>query len=466
MLKGRENVKKNKSILLLLFVFVIALTIGCSNDTSSAEGGNIGDSGVDTSGEVVDDDESETPEEDIVYKDFSDDDVTLKVATPWGEGYFMSRFGDYVEENYPHFTLEHIDWDGSVEHLEEYYAQGVIPDVFLSFSGQYVLEELDSDFGLDEMIEEYGIDLSHIQPHILEEVRSRDKEGRLVGMPQEVGAIALFYNKTIFDLFGVDYPDPNDSMSWQELFALSEKLTGELNGTNYYGLDLATINAALWELSANSTDPETGEVLIMSDPKYTKFLDLIQQYHNLPGNDGEDKDFYSGNTAMMVGWHGFLHQTLGYEEIEEQIKAKEPFDLAPIPSWEDQPGIGPSPRGVQPWAVNNHSEQKEAAFQFAVIGASEEYQMELARIGTPSILQTTESIEEYGIENELYHGKNLEALFALEPASPEIKSRWDQFVDLKLDNFKESGLDVQEHLRITQEESELKIQDAMAQESQ
>ncbi|KRG11976.1 hypothetical protein ACA29_12875 [Lederbergia galactosidilytica] len=161
----------------------------------------------------------------------------LKIATPWGQDYFMTRVGDYVEEHLPHMTLEHIDWDGSVEGLEELYASNTVPDVLLAFTGQQPLEELDSVFPLEDILEEYGVDLSYLDPLTLDEIRSRDKERRLVGIPQEVGAIGLYYNKEVFDLFGHEYPNPDESMTWDEALELATNLTGSRNGTDFCGLE-------------------------------------------------------------------------------------------------------------------------------------------------------------------------------------------------------------------------------------
>lgn len=443
-------IKRKRSLLVFIFILITGLFIGCSNKGSD---------------EDVQANANNNEDEEIVYKDFSDEEVTLKIATPWGEEYFMDRIGDYAEENLTHIEIEHIDWDGSVSSLEEHYANDIVPDVFLTFTGQSPLEELDSVFGLDDMLEQYNVDLDHIQPSILDEIRSRDKDNRLVGIPQEVGAIGLYYNKEIFDLFGISHPDPDESMTWEELFELASKMTDERNGTKYCGLEMGGLAITpLHQLSASFTDPETGEVLLTKDPKFTKYMDLISQFYNIHGNQDEDCDFAGKTTAMMVGWHGFLHQMIGGETEEEVIEYKSVFDVVPLPTWYDLPGVAPSPRGVQPWAINNHSENKEAALQFLLMGASEEYQLELARIGTPSVLSTAESIEQYGADNELYADKNTAALFKNTPADPEGKSRWDEYVELDLEEFSESNIDVQEFLRIAQDEAEIKIEDAKAQE--
>lgn len=155
-------------------MFVFSLITGCT------------DKGANDSKTLASAIESEEKEAKEVLE-FSDEDVTIGVATPWGEEYFMKRIGDYVEEKNPHITIEHIDWDGTVENLEASYAAGIVPDAFLAFSGQQPLGILDSVYPLDDMLASYNIDLSYVEPLVLDEIRSRDKERRLVGIPQEVG---------------------------------------------------------------------------------------------------------------------------------------------------------------------------------------------------------------------------------------------------------------------------------------
>lgn len=455
--------KKSKAILLLLFIFVIALLFGCSDGTSGSEI----DGGEDTTTDEVSDENGADEGSDDTepeYKEFANEPVTLKVATPWDDDLFYSRIGDYVEENLDHITLENVNWDRTTEGLEELYAAGVVPDVILAAAPQHVLEEVETEYPLEDILEEYGVDISHIQEPLLDEIRSRDSQGRLVGLPQEVGAIGLFYNKTVFDLFGEPYPDPEIPMTWDEFFELADRVSGELNGVYYHGVEMTLMEEVpLWQLSATKVDPETGEVLIASDPKFAQWMGLVERYYNRPNIEEVAWSMGSGSTAMMIGWHGFLHEH-GQEDPDEAVKVREPFDIAPLPVWPDQPNIGVSPQGVHPWAINAHSENKEAALQFILLGTSEEYQLEMARQGTPSILDTPEAVTEFGANRPEYQGKNLEALFALTPAEPEQKSRWDQYVVFDMGQYQENNWDIQEYLRVTKEETEIKIADVKSQE--
>ncbi len=431
-------------LIISLLIFMAACTSGASDTESVGE--------------------SDDREEEMEIKSFSNEAVTLKVATPWGVDHFMSRIGDHIEEALPHITLEHIDWSGSSGELEDLYANQIVPDVLLAHTGQRPLEELDMIFPLDEMLDEYEIDLTGVNPALLNDIRARDKENRLVGIPAETSGAGLHYNKEIFDLFGVPYPE--EAMTWTETFDLAARMTGERDGVYYRGLEMEIVTEPLAQLSVNMTDPETGEVLITTDPAFTKFMDLMEQFYRIPGLYNEDpetrnQEFAQKTVAMHISWHGFLTWFGG----EDAQAYQEAIDILPMPYWEDLPNVVPV-RGTHPWVINEYSEQKEAALQFLAESLTPEYQIKLSKAGTPPVLLDDDILAQFGADNGVYEGKNILALFQGEQAElPERKSVWDQYVDLEgaLTEFAESDIDVPTFLRNLKEESEAKIADAKAQ---
>ncbi|MEK3890002.1 ABC transporter substrate-binding protein [Bacillus sp. FSL K6-3431] len=441
---------KLKTILLVMVVIMSLFVAACSSKSSDANP-------VDKSG---------AGEKEVVEKkEFSNEEVTLKVATPWGKEYFMDRIGNHMEESLPHITLEHIDWDGTVTKLEEHYAADVIPDVLLAYTGQAPLEELEMVFPLDEMIKEYGVDLSDVNSALLDELRSRHKENGLIGVPAETGGVlALHYNKEVFDIFGVPYP--TEAMTWTETLDLAKQMTGERNGTFYRGFETEAPTAPLGQLSVNMTDPETGDVLITEDPAFTKYMDFMEDLFSIPGLYNEDPEtrntqFAQGTAAMHISWHGYL-TWFGGEDAQTFQKN---MDILPIPHWEDLPNVIPS-RGSHPWVINEYSEQKEAALQFLAESLTPEYQTKLSRVGTPPVLMDEAILAQFGADNKVYEGKNVLAFFeGVIAPPPEKQSVWDQYVDFgkALEEFAKKGTDVQTVLRVLKEESEIKIKDAKAQ---
>lgn len=457
---------ERKNLLFSTILLIVLFLAACGSDDNTSGNDNIDNSLNNNENNIsnIENNNENINEEPALQ--FTNEEVELKVSTVWGEDYFMERIGNYVEETHPHITLEHVDWDGSTENMEEIFAEGVVPDVLLA-TNHSALEELDMVYPLDEMLAAYQIDPEtdlNIPGSLLDEIRSRDQDRRLVGIPQERSFYGLYYHKEVFDLFGIEYPDPEVSMSWEEVMDLARQMTTTRDGVSYCGLrfDSYTHTIPLNQMSVNLTDPETGEVLYTSDPKFTKYMELMDSYYSIPGILEEDCGLAERNLAMLLSFHGFMAQTwMGGDTDEEKIEIYEPIDVAPIPTWSDAPGVGPTPGGVHPWAINAYSEQKDAALQFILAGVSEDYQIKLAREGTPSILEIPEVIEEFGANNPVLQDKNTAAFFADTPASPPpVKSTYDSILGgFPIEDFEEAegSIDFQQFLREAQEEAEIKI---------
>jgi multiple sugar transport system substrate-binding protein len=441
--------RKPWNILLIVCLMLTVIVTACS-------------SSEDTVKEAKDKSQATAPEpvttEEKIVKQFSNDPVTIKIATPWGQDYFTGRMGDALREKFPHITVEHVDWNGTTEKMQELSAQGVVPDILLAYTGQAPIVELEMTFGLDEMVEEYGIDLSGVNPQLLQDLRSRDKEGRLIGLPDAGDVLGLYYNKEIFDLLGVEYP--TDKMTWDELLDLAKKLTVKKDGVQYSGLDLGAMpNALFAQLSMTYTNPETGEILFDKEPKFAKMMEVLKKYYSIPNvyNPEEPNKFEGKTAAMAINWHGFLTWFGG--EKEERVEYEKSMDILPVPSFADMPETAPKP-GTHPWVINNFSEHKEAALQILSYVITPEFQLKYMRNGTPSVSLSREDGKLFGADDPTYTDKNVSAMFQHKFAEPpERKSSWDQYVDFSkaLEKFATSDLNVAEFTRVLKEESEIKI---------
>lgn len=381
--------------------------------------------------------------------------VTLKVATLWPEDMFNERIKKIVEEKYPYMTMEllHVNnFDRSK--LEELFSLGETPDIFFTLS-QDVMEYLELDFDLTEPLAENGYDLSHIQPTLLDTIRARDKQGRLLGLPYETSYYVLMYNKDIFDQFGEPYP--SDDLTWDDAVRLAHRLTKTENGVQYRGLDFRDRDVPLWQFSVNATDPDTGEVLILERPEYRRFLELYKKIIDIPGN--YDETFFNANdrftgdrtTAMLIT----NAQGLNWWGNAEGLN----FDVASLPTWPDQPGITHR-LDFHSFHVNPNSKHIEEALRVIYYLTTPEVQEWTARNGIGPITQDTSVQEKFFYDNESTHGKNITAIFKHKPAPvPERISLWDRFVELDVGKFAESGMDASEFLRVVKEEAEIRIKE-------
>lgn len=73
---------------------------------------------------------------------------------------------------------------------------------------------------MKDLIKRHNIDLSRFEPSIISALEKMSGGG-LYGLPLYNDRMALYYNKDIFDKFGVPYP--KDGMTWDEVIELSIK---------------------------------------------------------------------------------------------------------------------------------------------------------------------------------------------------------------------------------------------------
>lgn len=424
----------------MMVVFFGILLVSCSNDkddTPEKEAEATGTEGT----EQAEDGEKEP--------------VTISVLVHWEEKMFNERFKDPIEEAFPYITLEQVRSGSGREDLEKLFAKGVQPDVFFEVS-QKDMEYLELDYDLDELIKKHDYNLDHINPVFLESLRAKDKDKRLLSLPYEIIYYALFYNKDIFDLFGQSYP--TDDMTWDEAIELAKKVTGERNGVNYRGLDLANPAVPLMQLAVNKSDPETGEVLL-DQPEFTRYMELIDKITAISGND--DEAFFNGErfasdntTAMLVEFV----QGLNWWEDNEGLNDA----VAPLPVWSDGPAVSHrADGGIIPLSISPYSEHKDAAFDVITYFTENEYQIWASRNGIGPSSGNTEVLDEFFQGYESTHDKNVSSIFTHPPADPpERISTWDSYVDLDIGKYVESGMDRNEFLRVTSEEAKIIIEEA------
>lgn len=194
---------KAKSVKMVLFgIAVIVVLTACSDESAESGRTDQNENGNDSS-------ESET-----VLEDTISEPVTLTFMSTWNDKLFEDRIKGFVEEKFPNVTMELIPTRADSEGLQEIFAADIMPDFIHVTTGFGPLHELDMLFPLDDLIEQYGVDLSIVREDSLQATRAMDPEleNRLLALPIEEVAYGLFYNKTIFDEFGIDYP--RDGMTW------------------------------------------------------------------------------------------------------------------------------------------------------------------------------------------------------------------------------------------------------------
>lgn len=340
-------------------------------------------------------------------------------------------------------------------------ASNIVPDLILTGdpTDDYVQEIIQP---LDELVEKHNFDLGKVNSSVIDTIRSMDSEGRLLTIPNSNDYVVMYYNKEVFDKFGIDYP--TEKMTWEETIALAKQVTGERDGISYRGLELRGGSSfPLDQLSVNLTDPETGAPLLTTEPAAKKYLDLVEEIYSIPGNLPPKEsdalgDFIAGNVAMALASPQFMRWGI------QTIDKAEPVDFAPAPVWSDNPDKTAPAKSYYHWIINKYSEHKDEAFQVLTEYLSTDIQSMLTKEGQEMTVLADDDIKlQFGADLDIYAGKDIEAIFAVEPANPpEKSSKWNKYVTLDINEFIHSEMDTNTYLRIASEKTEIAIKEAEA----
>ncbi|MBP3413198.1 MAG: extracellular solute-binding protein [Oscillospiraceae bacterium] len=198
--------------------------------------------------------------------------ITLKV---WQAGIDDSKIAlamngllNRFEERNPNITVEYTPIPTSekpYERIAEALENGNGPDVLLVSSPyDMVLADQGLILPLDTLLAQSVVE--DIQPGLMIDcsyVRDVNSalRGRLVSAPLFATPRALLINRSLFDHFGVAYPD-ND-FSYDKMLSAAEAMKGSRDGLLTYGIGTRASSPALylgmiWSTGATIVDPNTG----------------------------------------------------------------------------------------------------------------------------------------------------------------------------------------------------------------
>ena len=167
---------------------------------------------------------------------------------------------------------------------------------------------------LDECLADIGFDTSVYLPGLLD---PGIVDGQLYFLPKDYSTLAVYYNKTIFDEYGVAYPE--DGWTWDDLLSTAQALTQDTNGdgeTDIWGIQLPaswTTGFEYWVAAAGGSlisEDGTSYVGYMDSPEAiraaTFYRDLYNTYQVAPppadfsAFGGGNSEFDNGQAAMRI----------------------------------------------------------------------------------------------------------------------------------------------------------------------
>lgn len=401
---------KEKAALLkyLLFLLILAAVLGACNGKS-----HTGSEGNRPSEQADADGGSRTATDSPVPKDEKGEPVEIVFYTNNGdsEASFDYRFGDLIRQKFPDYSIKYITRTQGTN-LDELLANKTRFDIFFQSIGNF--EEWAFPFGIEydmsELISKHQVDLNRFEPTIIEAIKQASG-GKLYGLPVQTNNLVLYYNKDIFDRFGVEYP--KDGMKWEEMVKLSLQLSRHDGNQQYLGyVHSPTHTIRMNPMSIPHVDMKTGQPTIYKDERWKSFYETyfrsptaesgytnqLTQTGSIPrNNDAFVKD---KNAAMMMYLSSLIYVW------EEQLKAVN-WDIVSLPTVE--PGIG-SQSYPSYFGITNMAKHKDAAMEVLKFMVSDEFQAKLARKGIMPVLDNEQIQREFG-QDSPYRDRNMKAVF-------------------------------------------------------
>jgi multiple sugar transport system substrate-binding protein len=276
------------------------------------------------------------------------------------------------------------DWDAYWTNLQTSLAGGDAPDVF-AMDGPLFPDYQARDVLLDlkPYIDADGFDLGALAEQGVSVFTTAD--GGQYGLPRDLNVIALYYNKTMFDAAGVEYPD--DTWTWDDLVAAGKKLTLDTNADgsiDQWGFYTETTDmenywlSLVWQnggdlLNEDRTKTVLGEPAGAGGVQFLQ--DLIYEHGIMadPAVFAETGDAFEQGIAAMEANGSWLVPTHTAASADGGWE----FGIAPLPAGPAGRFTSVNPTGA---VVAKTTKAPEAAWAFVEYLASPEAQEQLMQL--------------------------------------------------------------------------------------
>lgn len=243
---------------------------------------------------------------------------------------------------------------------------------------------------LNDYIEADGIDLS-MYSGAADELTF---EGSIYALPFRSDIWIMYYNKDAFDAVGLDYP--TNDMAWSEFDTLARELTTGSGADKVYGAHFH-----VWRSCVQLATVQDGQNTIISDdysfmaPMYdmvTAMQDdgIVMDYGELrAGNIHYSGPFKNGQVAMLPMGSWFIGSLIAAEDAGE-------FDFGwGVAAFPHPEGVaaGTTAGTLTSLAINEQSENKDAAWDFIKFYSGVEGAKVLASTGNLPAVRTPEVLE-------------------------------------------------------------------------
>jgi multiple sugar transport system substrate-binding protein len=283
---------------------------------------------------------------------------------------YQAAIDKFTEDTGVEVQMTVTDADQYATKLQAAVSGNKVPDVFYIEQANlqsYVASGVLLD--ITDQVEEAGVDLDNIWEYGVDSYRfdgtlQGTPEGRLYGLPKDVGPFAFGYNKTMLEAAGIPLPDPDVPLTFDEFRDVAKQLTVDTDGDgalDQWGTGLNVqwnLQSMVWSNGGDWTNEDRTEVTV-DTPEFAEALQYFADLTNVDGvtpsaSEAATLDTYQRWMAGEIGffpvgpWDVSVYNDLDFE-----------YDLIPWPAgstgesatWVGSLGIGVSATSSNPDAA-------------------------------------------------------------------------------------------------------------------
>ncbi|RKN61331.1 ABC transporter substrate-binding protein [Paenibacillus ginsengarvi] len=333
---------------------------------------------------------------------------------PLTEAEFEAQFGKPIHDKFPHITAKFIT-PGKGTELKDLVSAGTQLDVYMTATVNLpMFLDMKLDQNLNELIKKYNYDLSKLEPRAIQSMKDMTSDQRVFAIPYQNASLGyvLYYNKDLFDKFGVSYP--KDGMIWDDAYELAKRLTRIEGGIQYRGFSANWSNIFVINNQLSLPVLDASDKAVIQTDAWKMVFNNIKRFYEIPGNGltadslpdkVQEGDFLTGTVAMTVGG--------GAAAAADKAIS---FDYVALPTYKEAPQTG-TKSAARYLLPTNTSKYKDDVFQVVAFLTSDEYQLNASKDGRSTALQSKEIQQTYMQNNPKLKDKNNYAYFYNKPSA-------------------------------------------------
>lgn len=308
----------------------------------------------------------------------SGNDVVITFAG-WGslaEKQNFTAMIDKFEETHPGVKVNYQHYPGTEDDymvkLVSNVAANKMPDVFYLPTDEFVewasadrlLDLTDylakSDLYEEGKIWEKSVDMYYYN----KETGTVGEDGKLYGLPKDLGPWAMVYNKTLFEQKGVALPDPTEPMTLDEFIDVAKQLTSGTGVEKIYGTANYTLESAVWSNGGDFLSEDKKSITV-DTPEFAEALQWVADLALVHGvapttSEAAASGWFERwcNGKVGMAWMGPWDQPTFWESVKFE------WDIMPTPV-NEKTGKAISWLGSAALCVSAKSKEAEVAYELA-----------------------------------------------------------------------------------------------------